>query len=404
MMNVAIIGVSGFGAVHYKDFEREHAAGRIKILGATVINQAEEAEKCDFLRSVGCELFTDYRAMLDKLRGRIDLCFIPTGIALHAEMTIAALESGANVFVEKPVAPTVQETDAMKEAEKRTDKFVTVGYQTMFQPETRRIKELLLSGAIGEAHTFSCYALWPRGDRYYGRNNWAGKMAVNGKWVLDSPFTNALAHYLNLLSFYAGGTFAGTIDPVEVQAGLFRANPIETDDIASIRVTGSRGERLFFHVTHVSEGTANPVIRIEGTGGVIEYDENKTVVRRADNSVIEEFPTTTWEPMRINIYNKLIKRLQDPGEFVCTLDIAAMHTLITNAVFDSVRNLPIPPEAVTKGNDAEGSSRLIVPGIDAALRRAFAENRLLGTEDFAWAEPGKPFPMKDYHNFLGTYA
>ena len=45
MINVAVIGVSGFGAVHYNDFVREHAAGRVNVVAATVINQSEEAEK-----------------------------------------------------------------------------------------------------------------------------------------------------------------------------------------------------------------------------------------------------------------------------------------------------------------------------------------------------------------------
>ena len=111
--------------------------------------------------------FTDYRKMLEEFRGKIDICFIPTGIAMHCPMTVAALESGANVYVEKPVAPTVEETEIMKEAEKRTGRFVAVGYQTMYQPETRRIKELLLSGAIGTPRIFKSYALWPRNDAYY---------------------------------------------------------------------------------------------------------------------------------------------------------------------------------------------------------------------------------------------
>ena len=81
MINVAVIGISGFGAVHYADFVREHAAGRVNVVAATVINQADEPEKCAFLQSIGCRLFTDYRAMLEEFRGKIDLCFIPTGIA-----------------------------------------------------------------------------------------------------------------------------------------------------------------------------------------------------------------------------------------------------------------------------------------------------------------------------------
>ena len=100
MINVAVIGVSGFGAVHYNDFVREHAAGRVNVVAATVINQSEEAEKCAFLQSIGCRLFTDYRVMLEEFRGKIDICFIPTVIAMHCQMSVAAIESVANVYVE----------------------------------------------------------------------------------------------------------------------------------------------------------------------------------------------------------------------------------------------------------------------------------------------------------------
>ena len=113
MFNAAIIGVSGFGDVHYRDLVREHAAGRVNIVAATVINQEEEAKKCDFLRSVGCRIYTDYRDMLRDFAGKIDVCFIPTGIALHMPMTVAALEAGANVYVEKPVAPTFADAEKM---------------------------------------------------------------------------------------------------------------------------------------------------------------------------------------------------------------------------------------------------------------------------------------------------
>ena len=47
-------------------------------------------------------------------------------------------------------------------------------------------------------------AAWPRYFNYYARNNWAGKLAMNGTWVFDSPVNNACAHYLNLALFWAG--------------------------------------------------------------------------------------------------------------------------------------------------------------------------------------------------------
>lgn len=400
MINVAIIGVSGFGAVHYHDLIREYQAGRANIVAAVVINQEEEAEKCAELRAAGCKLFTDYRAMLEEFRGRIDLCFIPTGIALHCPMTVAALEAGANVYVEKPVAATVGETETMKAAERKNGKFVAVGYQTMYQPDTHRIKRLLLDGVIGEPRIFKCYALWPRDDAYYHRNNWAGKAAVNGHWVLDCPFTNALAHFLNLLSFHAGTSFESTVEPLAVQAGLFRANPIETNDFATIRVDGAHNRTLFFHVTHVSDAYINPVSRIEGTAGTVDYGDDGTVVTLA-NGDRQTFAPTPNSDVRVNIFDALLKRVGDPKQFICTIDIAAKHTLISNAVFDSVPCTAIPSDAIRDITGDNGVHRLLVPGSDDAIRRAWSENRLIDTRDFPWARPGELFPLAGYRDFTG---
>lgn len=402
MTNVAIIGISGFGNVHYNDLVREHNAGRANIIAAVVINQEEEAEKCAFLKSIKCKLFTDYRAMLAEFRGKIDICFIPTGIAMHCPMTVAALEAGANVYVEKPIAATFEETEIMKSAELKSGKFVAVGYQTMYQPDTHLIKQLLLDGAIGEPKVFKCYALWPRDDAYYHRNNWVGKAMVNGQWVLDSPFTNALAHFLNLLIFHAGSTFTKTAEPLSVQAGLFRANQIETNDTASIRIDAEHGRTLFFHVTHVSEGTQNPVTRIEGTTGTLDYSDDGIVITHTDGST-KSFPLTPGEDVRKNIFDALLKRLSDPKQFICTIDIAAKHTLISNAVFDSTYGVEIPASEFHSSTNKNGASNLVVPGIDAAIRRAWKESRILDTRDFAWAVPGEPFSMENYQGFIGKW-
>lgn len=126
---VALVGVSGFGNVHYKDIMRAYGAGLVEIPCATVINQDEEAEKCAVLRGCGCEVFNDAGAMFAKYAGKADVCFLPVGIGLHASMSIAAMRAGMNVMLEKPLAATVQEADAIIAAEKETGRFTAVGYQ-----------------------------------------------------------------------------------------------------------------------------------------------------------------------------------------------------------------------------------------------------------------------------------
>ncbi|MCF6177667.1 MAG: Gfo/Idh/MocA family oxidoreductase, partial [Victivallaceae bacterium] len=232
MYNAAIIGVSGFGDTHYRDLKHGVEAGRWNILGATVINQAEEVEKCDWLKEQGTVLYTDWQLMLDELAGKVDICFIPTGINMHAPMSIAAMRSGANVFVEKPAAATVQEVIEMQRVVNETGKFVAVGYQFIYQPDVAQVKQILIDGKLGKLVSIKSKALWSRDSIYYNRNGWAGKLNVNGAWVLDSQFNNANAHFLNVMNFLVGQTFSAAAEIKSCYAELYRAHAIESPDTA----------------------------------------------------------------------------------------------------------------------------------------------------------------------------
>ena len=173
MIKAAVVGITGFGSTHYHDLIREYEAQRVQPVAAVVINPEDAVEKVQKLRSIGCDILPDFDSLLQKYAGKLDICCIPTGIALHKSMSVAAVEAGFNVYVEKPVAATVDEVNEMSAAARRTGKFIAVGYQNMYQKETRRIKEILTSGIIGKPQQFRCYALWPRSFTYYNRNKWA---------------------------------------------------------------------------------------------------------------------------------------------------------------------------------------------------------------------------------------
>ena len=207
MIRTAIIGVSGFGNTHYHDLVRYQERGELEIICAAIINQDEEAEKCEKLKSVGCEIFTDYKTMLEKFNNSIDICFIPTGISMHVPMSIAAMRAGANVFVEKPVTALLSELEELKKVEKETGKFVAVGYQTIYQPSIAKIKNTILEGGLGEVNTIKFCGLTVRDNVYYARNNWAGCIKIGENWILDSPYNNAMAHQVNLICFFCRRNF-----------------------------------------------------------------------------------------------------------------------------------------------------------------------------------------------------
>ena len=132
MIKACIIGVSGYGRVHYQLLLDQVSLGNIKIVAATIINQLEEKEKCEILRKHECVIYEDYHLMLKELVGEVDLCMIPTGTPLHKPMTIAALEARMNVLVEKPAAGCYDDVLDMEKKAKEVDKKVFVGYQHMY--------------------------------------------------------------------------------------------------------------------------------------------------------------------------------------------------------------------------------------------------------------------------------
>ena len=112
LKTAAIIGISRYARYHLLMALEQALHGKLRLAAAVVVNPVEEAFFCQRLRSLGCEIFHDTRTMWSRWAGRIDLCLIPTGIHLHAPMTLEALESGACVLVEKPLTASVAEAEA----------------------------------------------------------------------------------------------------------------------------------------------------------------------------------------------------------------------------------------------------------------------------------------------------
>ena len=406
MIKAAIVGVTGFGAAHYHDLLRENKAGRVLPVAAVVRTPSKAQEQISELTKLGCDILPDFETLLAKYAGKLDICCIPTGIAQHKPMTVAACEAGWNVFVEKPVAGTKAEADAMAEASERTGKYVAVGYQTMYQPELHHIKEILLSGIIGKPLKFKCYALWPRPHSYYGRNPWAGKLfGADGDIILDSPFTNALAHDLNLQLFFAGKTFRDTADIVSIQGSLFRANKIESCDTVSLKLITAQDQEIIFTVSHACNFNVNPENVIECEKGVIYFgrNDNKVKVVGKDGNVIETFDYYTPDNVRTNIWNALINRLTDPEQFICDAVIASKHTLVANAVFDNIEIRDVPEEFVRRAIsfDETDGRRTVIAGIEKAIRDSYDAGRLLDETDFPFAAPGKAFTLDGYKSFEG---
>ncbi len=93
-------------------------------------------------------VYSDYRKLL--AQKDIDWVMIGSWNCFHKEQTVAAFKAGKNVFCEKPLATTVEDCVAMREAWQRSGKFFNIGFTLRYSPHYRKVKELLSKGVVGD--------------------------------------------------------------------------------------------------------------------------------------------------------------------------------------------------------------------------------------------------------------
>jgi predicted dehydrogenase len=96
----------------------------------------------------GGEAYADYREMLD----RCDCQAVVVGVphCLHREVTVAALQAGKHVLLEKPMACSVAECDEIIAAQQRHGPKLMIGYTHHFMPTLRTAREIIRGGQLGQ--------------------------------------------------------------------------------------------------------------------------------------------------------------------------------------------------------------------------------------------------------------
>lgn len=378
---IAIIGVSGYGRIHLQLARESRDRGEIRITAATIINPQEEAATIAELQAQGTEIFTDYSEMCHQHAGRIDLCLIPTGIHWHARMTIAALESGANVLVEKPLAASLAEVEEIRRTEKRTGRFVAVGFQDFYEPGTTWLKDELDRKVIGDIASVRFLGLWPRPRGYFTRNNWAGRLQVDGVAVMDSPLNNAFAHFVMLSLFFIGDDTL-TLEEAE----LLRAHSIESFDTAVVRSRTAHGVKLWFGASHACHETVEPEIVITGSRGQACWRYESEAWWRTADGATHRRPLLDITGARRAMFSAALQRLRDPAARICTSELAGRHTALIESIHRQGRIGTVPPAGVAwSGTNGHASQVPDITGLAEALHRSYETEQSLVAGGFRTA-------------------
>jgi predicted dehydrogenase len=129
-----------------------------------------------------------------------DVICICTPNYLHAEQAIVALDAGKHVVVEKPMALSTAECDAMIAAADRNHRVIFAVKQNRYNPPVAAVKELLTSGRLGKIYMMQVNCFWNRSDNYYAQSDWRGTKEKDGGCL----FTQ-FSHFIDIL-YYLNGT------------------------------------------------------------------------------------------------------------------------------------------------------------------------------------------------------
>jgi len=139
----AVIGLGWFGEVHVDTLANMPGIELAALCTRRPERLAELADRHNVARR-----YTDYRELLDD--PSVDVVGITTHIDDHRQIAIDALQSGKNVFLEKPMAPTVEDCDRIVEAAGQASGLFMVGHICRFDPRVTRAKEAIAEGRIGK--------------------------------------------------------------------------------------------------------------------------------------------------------------------------------------------------------------------------------------------------------------
>ena len=142
-LRVGFIGVGRIADMHYEGYRDNPRASLDAVCDVDPALARQRAAEWGVEKT-----YNDYRRLLDD--PDIDAVEIITPHHLHAEMSIAALEAGKHVSVQKPMALNVTEADAVLEAASRSNKLFRVIENYRFTPLFARPKEMIDAGEIGE--------------------------------------------------------------------------------------------------------------------------------------------------------------------------------------------------------------------------------------------------------------
>ncbi len=286
---IGVIGAGFWASYHYLPFFRDHPD--VDLVG--VVRKTDEGLDA-FRQEFGLEVATS--SVTELLAAGVDGVVVSSPHSLHREHAVAALQAGAHVLVEKPMAVRLADARAILEAGRNTGLTVSVAHGWNYSRMTTWAKDVLESGTIGHVTSVTGFMASSLTDMFSGKAGW-GTIDVGGfvveaereTWSLPDAgggyLYGQLSHLLGL------ATWLVPSDPGEVFArARFLENGVDLDVQVSVRFADDVIGSFSGHGRHPWLMRHACELRIAGDQGVLTLDferERADVLLQGDKATGE---------------------------------------------------------------------------------------------------------------------
>lgn len=282
MINFALVGCGRISKRHSE------------LLGENQIAGAQLVAVCDKIVSKA-QVIADkysipvYSCLHDMMKAeKIDVVVVLTESGLHAQHTIELAPYGAHVVVEKPMALTLDDADAMIEACDKHGVKLFVVKQNRFNVPIVQLRKALDQGRFGKLIMGTIRVRWCRPQAYYDQDSWRGTWAYDG-----GVLTNQASHHVDLLEW-----MMGDVESVFAKSKNALAD-IEAEDTAVVILKFRNGALgVIEATTAIRPKDLEGSISILGATGSVEVGGfavnemktwNFTDIHEGDGDVIEKY-------------------------------------------------------------------------------------------------------------------
>ncbi len=279
-----------FGLIGYGAWGSHHARAIAQTAGAelaAIAARSEQSRSAAREQHPGAHIHDDYRAMLrDEALDVVDVV-LPSH--LHHQAGKAALEAGAHLLLEKPMALCLADCDELIALARDRGRALAIGHEFRLSSLWGKMKEMVDEGAVGDP-LYLLIELWRRPYRL-GSQGWRYDIARVGNWVLEEPI-----HFFDMARWYLGG--AG--EPLSVYARASSKQPghPELQDNFSAIVNFPAGRHAVISQT-LAAFEHHQVVKLTGTKGALwanwggEMDRTfhpRFSLRYHDGSTVRDVP------------------------------------------------------------------------------------------------------------------